>query len=216
MDEYSKGQQGTAGIGAFQQPIDYFKPVGVPVAAQLRIVEPYQPEHHIEGIIIRQITAGPSEELKDAARREWDKGFGVWLVPVPAYDEEWEQAGGDEPGKPVFSGALSFHATVRGEKTFDEEWEDCVKHWLATDERQVWASTRHRMINRRMWELLDAGEAVDVGGFPRNEDGDYLFNPQPYTGHFIDGCGLDFCNARTESWIGSIGECREGPRPFLQ
>lgn len=53
------------------------------------------------------------------------------------------------------------------------------------------------MHNRRMAEKLAAGEAIDVSDCPRTPDGDYIL------AEFVED--VDYCNARTEQWIWSIG-----------
>lgn len=53
------------------------------------------------------------------------------------------------------------------------------------------------MHNRRMADKLERGDAIDVSGCPRTEAGDYIL-PE-----FVED--VDYCNARTEQWIWSIG-----------
>lgn len=52
--------------------------------------------------------------------------------------------------------------------------------------------------NHAMRRKLNVGEAVDVSKCERH-GGAYILPP----GMFVDG--LDYCNARTERWIWSIG-----------
>lgn len=49
-----------------------------------------------------------------------------------------------------------------------------------------------------MREKLDDGRAIDVSPFPKTADGDYIL-PK-----FTDE--VDYCDAKTESWIWSIGQ----------
>ncbi len=52
-----------------------------------------------------------------------------------------------------------------------------------------------------MQRKMQAGEAVDVSGFPLNPDGDYILPD------YADD--IDYCNSKTEEWIWSIGRHRE-------
>jgi hypothetical protein len=56
------------------------------------------------------------------------------------------------------------------------------------------------MRNKAMARKLRKGEAVDVSGFNRTPDGDYRLPD------FADG--MDYCDARDEEWIWSIGRYR--------
>ena len=51
--------------------------------------------------------------------------------------------------------------------------------------------------NRAMAVRLTKGECCDLSGCETNPDGDYILPD------FIDG--KDYCNAKTEQWIWSIG-----------
>jgi hypothetical protein len=51
-----------------------------------------------------------------------------------------------------------------------------------------------------MKEMLDAGEAIDLSNNARNENGDYILNDN----QFVDGS--DYCDAKKEAWIWSIGQ----------
>lgn len=53
------------------------------------------------------------------------------------------------------------------------------------------------MKNRRMQEKLDKNECIDVSQFINNQEGAYLLTD------FKEG--VDYCNAKTEQWIWSIG-----------
>lgn len=53
------------------------------------------------------------------------------------------------------------------------------------------------MLNRRMQEKLEAGEAMDVSACPRTAEGDYILESFP--------SNMDFCDALTEGWIWSVG-----------
>ena len=54
-----------------------------------------------------------------------------------------------------------------------------------------------QMKNLRMQEKLRAGEAIDVSRCDRTPEGDYVLTA------FEDD--VDYCNAKTEEWIWSIG-----------
>lgn len=58
------------------------------------------------------------------------------------------------------------------------------------------------MKNKAMERKLKSGDAIDVSGFEQTADGDYIVK------HFEDG--FDYCNAKTEEWIWSIGKSK-GP-----
>ena len=57
------------------------------------------------------------------------------------------------------------------------------------------------MMNLSMERKLRAGEAIDVSKCKRNTDGDYILT------EFNDN--TDYCDAKTETWIWSIGKSRE-------
>lgn len=54
------------------------------------------------------------------------------------------------------------------------------------------------MNNRAMQRKLERREAIDVSGCERTATGDYLLR------EFVDG--VDYCDAKTEDWIWSIGK----------
>lgn len=54
------------------------------------------------------------------------------------------------------------------------------------------------MLNKRMEEKLNSGDAIDVSNYPRDEHGRYKLTD------FIEG--MDYCNAKDSSWIWSIGQ----------
>ena len=62
------------------------------------------------------------------------------------------------------------------------------------------------MHNKRMQEQLVAGDAIDVSGCPQTAHGEYLLE------EFI--AGKDYCDAKTEQWIWSIGRHRETGRIY--
>jgi hypothetical protein len=53
------------------------------------------------------------------------------------------------------------------------------------------------MRNRRMAEKLEQGDAIDVSGCERTPAGEYIL------ARFAED--TDYCDARTEEWIWSIG-----------
>jgi hypothetical protein len=54
--------------------------------------------------------------------------------------------------------------------------------------------------NKAMQRELENGMALDVSCFEKNSDGDYMLSEfQP---------GVNYCDARTEEWILSIGKSR--------
>jgi hypothetical protein len=55
-----------------------------------------------------------------------------------------------------------------------------------------------RMLNQAMQRKLNRGSAVDISGFAR--EGDYYIVPAD---KYRDG--LDFCDAKRERWVWSIG-----------
>lgn len=57
------------------------------------------------------------------------------------------------------------------------------------------------MRNQAIQRKIQHGEAVDVSGFVRTVDGDYILPD------YADD--IDYCNAKTEEWIWSIGRHRE-------
>lgn len=61
--------------------------------------------------------------------------------------------------------------------------------------------TKRQMINLRMQEKLEAGEAFDVSTCARTDDGDYILETN---GH--EDLDRDFCDAEQEHWIWSIGK----------
>lgn len=54
------------------------------------------------------------------------------------------------------------------------------------------------MINISMQEKLERGEAIDISSCTQNAEGDYLLKD------FEDG--KDYCDAKNECWIWSIGK----------
>lgn len=71
---------------------------------------------------------------------------------------------------------------------------------LARDLEQ-WV-TRSTMKNLRMKEKLEKGECIDLSNHPRNNEGYYLLKETEVIK------GMDYCNAKTEEWIWSIGKHR--------
>lgn len=62
-----------------------------------------------------------------------------------------------------------------------------------------------KMKNRRMAEKLLSGKAIDLSGAPRDADGDYILRDEHGNGPgFIED--KDYCDARTERWVWSIGQ----------
>lgn len=53
------------------------------------------------------------------------------------------------------------------------------------------------MRNKRMQEKLKKGEAIDLSPCPRTKEGYYILDD------FIEG--MDYCDAKNEWWIWSIG-----------
>jgi len=61
------------------------------------------------------------------------------------------------------------------------------------------------MLNRAMRDKLERGECVDLSECKREEDGAYIVPPDVWQED------VDYCNAKTESWIFSVGrEIRTG------
>lgn len=59
------------------------------------------------------------------------------------------------------------------------------------------------MINKAMEEKLNSGSAVDLSGLQRTPSGDYIL-PAAWWGE-AELLGRDFCDAKTEEWMWSIG-----------
>lgn len=62
------------------------------------------------------------------------------------------------------------------------------------------------MMNLRMKEKIEKGEAIDIGGCKRTTDGDYILT------EFIND--VDYCDGTEEAWIWSIGEHIETHRIY--
>lgn len=58
------------------------------------------------------------------------------------------------------------------------------------------------MKNQSMQRKLEDGDAIDVSGFPRTVEGDYILPDYAE--------GMDYCNRQTEEWIWSIGRSKTG------
>lgn len=54
-----------------------------------------------------------------------------------------------------------------------------------------------QMTNLRMQSKLRSGDAIDVSGCERTPEGDYVLK------EFVED--KDYCNAKTEQWMWSIG-----------
>lgn len=84
----------------------------------------------------------------------------------------------------------------------------CFKKWKRERDRQEEEAGRApqqvfpEMRNLRMKEKLAAGQAIDVSSYPVNSDGDYVLK-----GFTED---VDYCDAKAEEWIWSIGRMEDG------
>lgn len=58
------------------------------------------------------------------------------------------------------------------------------------------------MLNLRMQEMLEEGEAIDISECLKDSEGNYILK------EFIDG--KDYCDAKKECWIWSIGQAKNG------
>jgi hypothetical protein len=67
------------------------------------------------------------------------------------------------------------------------------------------------MLNMRMAEMIASGEAIDVSDFERTPEGYYIF---PYDLYGMDTDDKDFCDAKREMWIWSIGRDRRTGQRF--
>lgn len=63
------------------------------------------------------------------------------------------------------------------------------------------------MRNKAMQRAIEAGAALNLADFQKNEDGDYILSPA-LNRHDIDG--QDLCDSETESWIWSVGLFKDG------
>jgi hypothetical protein len=63
-----------------------------------------------------------------------------------------------------------------------------------------WRNMKTQMWNKRMQEKLNDGSAMDVSGCELTDEGDYILTD------FEEG--VDYCDAKTEKWIWSIGKDR--------
>jgi hypothetical protein len=67
------------------------------------------------------------------------------------------------------------------------------------------ATRWNNLKNLRMAEKLSEGESFDISGCERTSDGSYIL-----TGILAEEAeraeGTDFCDAKTESWVWSIGK----------
>jgi hypothetical protein len=59
------------------------------------------------------------------------------------------------------------------------------------------------MINKRMEEKIETGDALDLCRFPKTAEGDYLLTAA--LGGEAERGGTDFCDSEKEAWIWSIG-----------
>jgi len=63
------------------------------------------------------------------------------------------------------------------------------------------------MKNKAMQRKLKARDAIDLAGFPKNVEGDYILSPT-YDRQTIDG--VDLCDSEAETWIWSVGLLKDG------
>ena len=91
-----------------------------------------------------------------------------------------------------------------------EDIEDWLKLVLRKLKRAIAvAPSRPTIRNRRMLEMLEAGEAIDVSECRRNESGDYVLEGETletFTASNKESPeGIDLCDADLEQWICSVG-----------